>query len=88
MLQASNKRKDADAEVLQLPIRLTHETCDHLFGNKEDTNGLPRFQYSWDVKNRVAPWSILIPHIHEWIDSGGFVDYYAVETRFSFSIQI
>lgn len=85
-LKASNKKKPAKAEVVQLPIRLTHETCDRLFGSKEDTDGLPRFRYSWDTKNRASPWSILVPHIHEWIDSGGVVEYYALETRFSFSI--
>lgn len=85
-LKAATKKQEA--EIIQLPIRLNHETTDRLFRNKEDTDGLPRFRYEWDDKNRASPWSTLVPHIHEWLDAGGTVTYYARECRFAFDLDV
>lgn len=75
------------ADVVQMPIRLTHQLVDELFGSKKDDEGLPRYRYQTDTQNRAMVWSEFVPMLHEWLSAGGTATYYSIETRFELWIE-
>jgi hypothetical protein len=70
------------AEVFQLPIPVTESLIRARFDSKKDDDGLPRYRFPGDTKNRVMVWSQWVEFMRELLDEECTITYFAIETHF------